>query len=72
MHDFVSLAHCVFNAGLGESWATNAAELRLFDSVDVWIRRIEAAGFVHTGERIVQDGDPSQNVLMAFRRLGDK
>jgi FAD/FMN-containing dehydrogenase/SAM-dependent methyltransferase len=69
MHDFVSLAHCVFNAGLGESWATNAAELRLFDSVDTWIRRIEAAGFVHTGERIVQEGDPSQNVLMAFRRL---
>ena len=69
MHDFVSLALCVFNAGLGESWAANAAELRLFESVDTWIRRIEAAGFVHTGERIVQDGDPSQNVLMAFRRL---
>lgn len=69
MHDFVSLAHCVFNAGLGESWAVNAAELRLFDSVDTWIRRIEAAGFVHTGERIVQEGDPSHNVLMAFRRL---
>ena len=71
MHDFVSLAHCVFNAGLGESWATNAAELRYFDSVDEWIRRIEAAGFEHTGERIVQDGDPSENVLMAFRRVGD-
>jgi FAD/FMN-containing dehydrogenase/SAM-dependent methyltransferase len=70
MHDFVSLAHCVFNAGLGETWATNAAELRFFDSVDEWIRRIEAAGFEHTGERIVQDGDPSENVLMAFRRKG--
>jgi FAD/FMN-containing dehydrogenase/SAM-dependent methyltransferase len=68
MHDFVSLAHCVFNAGLGESWTTNKAELRFFDSVDEWIRRIEAAGFEHTGERIVQDGDPSDNVLMAFRR----
>jgi FAD/FMN-containing dehydrogenase len=68
MHDFVSLAHCVFNAGLGESWATNAAELRFFDSVEEWIRRIEAVGFEHTGERIVQEGDPSDNVLMAFRR----
>ena len=58
----------MFNAGLGESWATNNAELRFFDSVDEWIRRIEAAGFEHTGERIVQDGDPSDNVLMAFRR----
>jgi FAD/FMN-containing dehydrogenase len=69
MHDFVSLAHCVFNAGLGESWAANAAELRLFAPVDTWIARIEAAGFVHTGERLVQDGDPSHNVLLAFRRL---
>jgi FAD/FMN-containing dehydrogenase/SAM-dependent methyltransferase len=69
MDAFVSLAHCVFNAGLGESWATNAAELRHFASVDEWIHRIEAAGFKHTGERIVQQGDPSDNVLMAFRRV---
>ncbi|MBI1891923.1 MAG: FAD-binding protein [Burkholderiales bacterium] len=68
MDAFVSLAHCVFNAGLGESWATNAAELRHFASVDTWIARIEAVGFKHTGERIVQDGDPSDNVLMAFKR----
>lgn len=71
MHDFVSLAHCVFNAGLGEPWSANAAELRFFDSVDEWIRRVEAAGFVHTGERVVQEGDPSENVLMAFRRIAD-
>jgi predicted methyltransferase len=69
MDVFVSLAHCVFNAGLGESWATNAAELRHFASVDEWIRRIEAVGFKHTGERLVQRGDPSDNVLMAFQRV---
>lgn len=69
MSDFVCLAHCVFNAGLGESWATNAAELRFFDSVDEWVRRIEAAGFKHTGDRLLQDGDPSDNVLMAFKRI---
>jgi SAM-dependent methyltransferase len=34
---FVALAHTVFNAGLGESWATNAAELRHFASVAEWI-----------------------------------
>lgn len=69
MDDFVSLAHCVFNAGLGEPWAVNASELRSFASVDEWIKRVEAAGFEHTGERIVQDGDPSANVLMAFKRI---
>jgi FAD/FMN-containing dehydrogenase/SAM-dependent methyltransferase len=68
MNAFVSLAHCVFNAGLGERWETNAAELRHFDSADNWIEKIEAAGFTHTGKRLVQQGDPSDNVLMAFMR----
>lgn len=68
MDSFVSLAHCVFNAGLGETWATNQAELRHFAPIDTWIERIEAAGFRHKGERLVQDGDPSDNVLLAFER----
>lgn len=68
MHDFVSLAHCVFNAGLGEPWSVNAAELRHFAGIADWIARIEAAGFRHTGEQLRQEGDPSDNVLMAFER----
>jgi SAM-dependent methyltransferase len=70
MDAFVSLAHAVFNAGLGEPWTVNAAELRHFASIDIWIQRIEAAGFGHTGARLLQDGDPSDNVLMAFQRIG--
>lgn len=70
MDAFVSLAHCVFNAGLGETWASNAAELRFFDSVDAWVKRIEAAGFRYTGDRVIQDGDPSDNILLAFQRIG--
>lgn len=70
MDAFVSLAHTVFNAGLGESWETNRRELRHFASVDAWIARIEAAGFRHTGARLRQDGDPSDNLLMAFQRTG--
>jgi hypothetical protein len=69
MNAFVALAHCVFNAGLGENWDTNAAELRHFDSVDSWIHKIEAVGFRHTGRRIIQQGDPSDNVLMAFKKV---
>jgi FAD/FMN-containing dehydrogenase len=68
MDRFVALAHTVFNAGLGESWATNAAELRHFASVAEWIARIEACGFRHTGALLKQAGDPSDNVLMAFVR----
>jgi FAD/FMN-containing dehydrogenase/SAM-dependent methyltransferase len=70
MDDFVALAHTVFNAGLGESWETNQAELRHFASVDDWISRVEAAGFRHTGVRLTQQGDPSDNVLIAFVRDG--
>ncbi len=69
MDRFVSLAHTVFNAGLGEPWNVNARERRHFASVDAWIARIEATGLAHTGERLVQDGDPSDNVLMAFERV---
>jgi len=69
MDAFVGLAHCVFNAGLGETWASNEAELRHFAPVDTWIARIEAAGLRHRGERLVQDGDPSDNVLLAFQRV---
>ncbi len=70
MDRFVALAHTVFNAGLGETWATNAAELRHFASVADWIERIEACGFRHTGVLLKQAGDPSDNVLMAFVRTG--
>jgi FAD/FMN-containing dehydrogenase len=71
MNAFVSLAHAVFNAGLGESWETNRKELRHFASVDEWIARIESAGFRHTGERLAQAGDPSDNLLLAFVRTGE-
>ncbi|WP_118180391.1 FAD-binding protein [Paraburkholderia phosphatilytica] len=70
MDTFVSLAHTVFNAGLGESWQTNQKELRHFASIDDWIARIEAAGFRHTGVRLAQEGDPSDNLLLAFVRDG--
>ncbi|MBA1244231.1 FAD-binding protein [Pseudomonas japonica] len=63
---FVALAHTVFNAGLGERWETNQAEPRFFNSVAYWIENIEACGLRHTGERLLQEGDPSLNTLMAF------
>jgi hypothetical protein len=72
MDAFVSLAHTVFNAGLGESWETNRNELRQFASIDEWIARIETAGFRHTGVRLAQAGDPSDNLLLAFVRDGDR
>ena len=66
MFAFVSLAHTVFNAGLGVPWETNAQELRHFVSVQEWVERLRRAGLMDTGKRILQPHDPSDNVLMAF------
>ena len=68
MDRFVSLAHTVFNAGLGVPWETNRRELRYFAPVAEWSRRLEKAGFRDSGKRLLQPHDPSDNVLMAFTR----
>lgn len=68
MNAFVSLAHTVFNAGLGVPWGVNQAELRFFRPVEEWIRQLAAHGLKHTGARLLQAHDPSDNMLMAFRK----
>jgi SAM-dependent methyltransferase len=68
MNAFVCLAHTVFNAGLGVPWSTNQAELRWFRPVDDWIAYLGRQGLKHTGPRLLQAHDPSDNVLMAFRK----
>ncbi|MDN8617047.1 FAD-binding protein [Variovorax ginsengisoli] len=66
----VSLAHTVFNAGLGETWETNRAELRFFEPVATWVERLAQAGFKDSGARILQDNDPTDNVLLCFTKEG--
>lgn len=66
----VSLAHTVFNLGLGERWETNQAELRLFEPVSTWVKRLNDAGFDDTGHRELQAGDPTANTLMGFVKRG--
>ena len=66
MNALVSLAHTVFNAGLGAPWEVNAAERRHFAPIAEWIRRLEAVGLRHTGQPLAQAHDPSDNLLLAF------
>ena len=68
MRALVSLAHAVFNAGLGVAWETNAQELRHFRTVDAWIEILGRHGFVHEGPRLLQANDPTINTLLKFRR----
>ncbi len=66
MRQFVALVHTVFNAGTGETWETNAAEPRFFEGLDHWVSALAAVGLIDQGQRLYQDHDPSDNVLMAF------
>jgi ubiquinone/menaquinone biosynthesis C-methylase UbiE len=66
MRALVSLAHTVFNAGLGETWETNLAELRHFAPAASWVERLRQAGFDDTGHRVLQENDPTDNVLFCF------
>lgn len=66
MRLLVSLAHTVFNAGLGETWETNLRELRYFTSVAEWVGRLNAVGLVDSGHRLRQANDPTDNTLLAF------
>jgi SAM-dependent methyltransferase len=68
MRAFVSLAHTVFNAGLGVPWPLNAAELRLFRPIEDWIDYLAQQGLQQYGPKLVQAHDPSDNVLLAFRK----
>ena len=70
MNAFVCLAHTVFNAGLNVPWNTNEAELRFFRPIEDWIAHLGARGLRQTGPRLLQAHDPSDNILLAFRKEG--
>ena len=68
MDRFVSLAHTVFNAGLGVPWETNQREIRRFAPVSAWVERLGAVGLRDSGQRLTQAHDPSDNVVMMFTK----
>ncbi len=68
MHTFVSLVHTVFNLGLKIEWEEEARDTKLFRSAEEWSSYITGHGFTDSGKRLLQDGDPSLNTLMAFRK----
>ena len=68
MATFVSLVHSVFNLGLNVTWETDSSEFKSFKSIDEWSKIICGYGFTDSGERILQDKDPSDNTLIAFTK----
>ena len=69
LDSLVTLAHDVFNVGVGLTWEENASQLRAFRSIEDWVRFLEARGFRREAGSQLQSGDPTDNTLLAFRRV---
>lgn len=69
MATFVSLVHSVFNLGLNVTWEIDHSEFKSFKSIDEWSKILTSYGFIDSGERILQDKDPSDNTLVSFTKL---
>jgi hypothetical protein len=69
MTAMVALAHDVFNAGVGLSWEENHRQIRNFRSLDELERYLAMMGFARSGGLRLQQGDPTRNALMLFRRV---
>jgi SAM-dependent methyltransferase len=68
MWRMVALAHDVFNMGTNESWTYNESELRKFYSLDTLDSMLRQYGFLSDGVKLFQDGDPTLNALMLYRK----
>lgn len=65
----VALAHDVFNMGTAIPWTTNERELRNFYSLDDLDGMLRKAGFRSDGRRLLQEGDPTHNTLMLYKKI---
>jgi hypothetical protein len=64
----VSVVHTLFNCGLDAPWSEDAGEPRFFLPLAETIARVEAHGVRDVGARLRQANDPTDNVLVAFRK----
>lgn len=63
-----AMVHEVFGAALGDPWEAIRDEVRNFKSCQEWSKLLASMGWVDSGLRIAQKGDPTDNLLMAFRK----
>lgn len=69
MNHLVALAHDVFNLGTSESWQYNSNELRNFYSLTELDLLLNKMGFKSDGRKIFQQGDPTLNALMLYKKI---
>jgi hypothetical protein len=68
MWHMVALAHDVFNMGTDETWDYNHNELRNFYSLEYLDGMLQQYGFKSKGEKLYQQGDPTLNALMLYKK----
>ncbi|MDE1153947.1 MAG: class I SAM-dependent methyltransferase [Micavibrio sp.] len=66
MRYIVALAHDVFNAGLDVPLTIDEEEVRNFTTVPQIEEALHKQGMTRTGNKLLQEGDPTQNTLMLF------
>ncbi len=69
MWRMVALAHDVFNMGTNEPWGRNERERRNFYALATLDTMLTRAGFKSDGRRLYQEGDPTLNALMLYRKV---
>ena len=68
MNHVVALAHDIFNAGLKTTWDDNHKELRHFRPLEEWVKLLADFGFEKSSGPIYQQGDPTKNALVLFKK----
>ena len=68
MWQMVALAHDVFNMGTNETWTYNNQELRHFYSLRELDNMLTQYGFKSDGQKLYQQGDPTRNALMIYKK----
>ncbi|UOG61011.1 class I SAM-dependent methyltransferase [Leptospira noguchii] len=66
MESVVALAHDVYNVGLGIPWRETSEQVRNFTSIVEIENRVSQFGLNPIRKYVLQKGDPTKNILMAF------
>lgn len=64
----VHFAHSIYNVGTGVSLKDELAEVRNFQPLSYWTEKVESVGFKDQQKRLLQQGDPTANTLIVFKK----
>jgi len=66
----LDVAHMVFNVVTGVDYETEIQEIRAFRTIEQWRSLLRENGFVDTFVYDEQEDDPTDDIMMVFRKIG--